>query len=240
MTNARTLMGQFCMVVALAALALNAAAAHAEAREWNFKTDVRTCSMHGGATKIRTNEDECVWPREVARAALAQNLPKYVDVGSHRYKRSGLRRLKESVRVRYSAQGMWHRISSAQAAPISPAEANAEATRVITNSAREQVDGQAAITAMSPVMCRRVRGGFRCSATWSWQDLPRPEYACLLNETLRERVAVRRIHGQVRGDSMASESLARSSVFNDHMDPASFYEDPSEYNPADFTCGVDW
>lgn len=240
MTKTGTLMGLFGMAVALTALVLSATAPRAEARDWNFKTDVRTCWMDGGATKIRTNEDECGWPREVARAALRQDLPKYVDVGSHRYKRSGLRWSKKGVHVRYSAHGMWHRIASARAAPISPPQAQVTATRVITSRAREQVGGEAAITAMSPVTCRRTRDGFRCSATWSWQDLARPDSACLLNETRRERVAVRRIRGRVRGYSIASESLTRSSVFNDHMDPTAFYEDPSEYNPADFTCGVAW
>ena len=112
MTNTRTLTGLFCMAVALAALVLTAAAPRAEARDWNFKTDVRTCWMHNGVTKIRTNEDECGWPRMLAREAFRQGFPKHLWVGSHRYKRSSLRWQYEGVEARYGADGMWHKISS--------------------------------------------------------------------------------------------------------------------------------
>jgi len=102
--------------VALAAILAGTAAAAPQAEaatHWNFKTDVRTCWKDGHVTRIRTNEDECGWPRMVASEAFRQNLPRYLWVGSHRYKRSRLHFAKwEGVTVRYSAHGMWHNIAS--------------------------------------------------------------------------------------------------------------------------------
>ena len=84
-----------------------AAAGTAEAK-------VRTCKVHGGKTVIRTNEDECGWPRVVASAAIESGFPRKLDLSHSRYNRSHLRRGTRRVRVRYTNRenGMFHRITT--------------------------------------------------------------------------------------------------------------------------------
>jgi hypothetical protein len=74
---------------------------------------VRTCKYNGGTITVRTTEEECRWPREIVRAAIAQGFPKKLDVGRWRYNRSEYRRGPERIRVRYRnpESRMWHRIT---------------------------------------------------------------------------------------------------------------------------------
>ena len=87
--------------LAAAVVAMAGMTATADA-SWNFREDQRTC--HTPAMKIVTNEDECIWPAEVASQAFVYGMPKHVTVGSHRYVRTYVRyarRYGQHTRARY-------------------------------------------------------------------------------------------------------------------------------------------
>jgi hypothetical protein len=74
---------------------------------------VRTCKYDGGRITVRTTEEECRWPRDIVRAAIAAGFPKHLDLGRWRYNRSEYRRTRERIKVRYRnpETRMWHRIT---------------------------------------------------------------------------------------------------------------------------------